>query len=33
MEGALWFEAREALAGVAGMAAKYDADGIDICFL
>lgn len=33
MAGPLWFEAREALAGVAQLAAKYDADGIDICFL
>jgi len=33
MAGPLWFEAEEALAGVASLAAKYDTDGIDICFL
>lgn len=33
MAGPLWFEAREALAGVAELASKYDADGIDIYFL
>jgi hypothetical protein len=33
MAGARWFEAREALAGVAELASKYDADGIDIHFL
>jgi hypothetical protein len=33
MEGPLWFEAREALAGVASLAGKYDTDGVDIVFL
>lgn len=33
MEGALWVETREALAGIADVAARYDADGVDICFL
>ncbi|PVF96352.1 hypothetical protein CPB86DRAFT_787101 [Serendipita vermifera] len=33
MAGARWFEAREALAGVAELASKYDSDGIDIHFL
>lgn len=33
MAGPLWHEAREALAGVAELASKYDADGIDIYFL
>lgn len=33
MEGALWEEARAALARLADMAARYDSDGIDIYFL
>ncbi|KAF8528847.1 hypothetical protein BU17DRAFT_19257, partial [Hysterangium stoloniferum] len=33
MEGALWLEAREALAGIAEAAARYDANGIDLYFL
>lgn len=33
MEGALWYEAREAVAGVAEVAARYDDDGVDIVFL
>ncbi|PCH40987.1 hypothetical protein WOLCODRAFT_70347 [Wolfiporia cocos MD-104 SS10] len=33
MAGARWREARDALASLADIAAKYDADGIDICFL
>lgn len=33
MEGALWFEARDALAGIADVAARYDSDGVDIYFL
>ncbi|KAG8883459.1 hypothetical protein FRB97_006587 [Tulasnella sp. 331] len=33
MEGALWVETREALAGIADVAARYDADGVDIYFL
>ncbi|EIW76314.1 hypothetical protein CONPUDRAFT_158340 [Coniophora puteana RWD-64-598 SS2] len=33
MRGALWHEAREALADLAKAAATYDTDGIDICFL
>ncbi|KAG8900547.1 hypothetical protein FRB99_005986 [Tulasnella sp. 403] len=33
MEGALWIEAREALSGIADVAARYDSDGIDIYFL
>ncbi|KAI0776169.1 hypothetical protein BD413DRAFT_649630 [Trametes elegans] len=32
-KGGLWTEAREALAALADVAAKYDADGIDVCFL
>ncbi|KAH9946510.1 hypothetical protein B0H21DRAFT_743167 [Amylocystis lapponica] len=31
--GRLWSEAREALAGVAELAAKYDAEGTDVYFL
>lgn len=33
MEGALWLEARDALAGIADVAGRYDADGVDIHFL
>lgn len=33
MAGPLWSEARDALAGVAEIASKYDTDGIDIYFL
>jgi len=33
MEGARWQEARDALAALADIASKYDADGIDVCFL
>lgn len=33
MEGPLWFEARDALAGIADVAARYDTDGVDIYFL
>ena len=33
MEGTLWVEARDALAGIADVAARYDADGVDIYFL
>lgn len=33
MEGPLWWEAGEALAGIAEAAAAYDSDGIDIYFL
>lgn len=33
MEGALWVEARDALAGIADAAAHYDATGIDLHFL
>jgi len=33
MEGALWYEARDALSGIADVAARYDADGVDIHFL
>jgi hypothetical protein len=33
MEGVLWYEARDALAGIADVAARYDADGVDIHFL
>ncbi|KAF8524753.1 hypothetical protein JB92DRAFT_2806465 [Gautieria morchelliformis] len=33
MEGALWHEARDALAGIAEAAARYDASGIDLHFL
>ncbi|CEL61071.1 hypothetical protein RSOLAG1IB_04311 [Rhizoctonia solani AG-1 IB] len=33
MEGGSWVEAREALAGLADAAAKYDQDGIDVHFL
>ncbi|KAI0650448.1 hypothetical protein C8Q79DRAFT_386786 [Trametes meyenii] len=32
-KGGLWTEAREALAALADVAAKYDNDGIDVCFL
>ncbi|KAI0832719.1 hypothetical protein BC628DRAFT_1348038 [Trametes gibbosa] len=32
-KGGLWTEAREALAALADVAAKYDTDGIDVCFL
>lgn len=33
MEGRLWLEAREALAGLAETASQYDTDGIDVHFL
>jgi hypothetical protein len=33
MEGALWHEARDALAGIAEAASQYDANGIDLHFL
>jgi len=33
MEGERWHEARDALAALADIASKYDADGIDVCFL
>ncbi|CAE6474346.1 unnamed protein product [Rhizoctonia solani] len=33
MEGSSWVEAREALAGLADAAAKYDQEGIDVHFL
>lgn len=33
MDGPLWFEARDALAGIAEVAARYDLDGIDVHFL
>ncbi|KAG8823431.1 hypothetical protein FRC17_009338 [Serendipita sp. 399] len=33
MAGPLWFEAREALAGLSDLAGKYDTDGIDVHFL
>jgi len=33
MSGTLWLEARDALAALAEVAAKYDTDGIDVCFL
>ncbi|KAG8956736.1 hypothetical protein FRC04_000214 [Tulasnella sp. 424] len=33
MEGPLWYEARDALAGIAEVAARYDLDGIDVHFL
>lgn len=33
MEGALWFEAKYALAGIAALAAQYDTNGLDIHFL
>lgn len=33
MAGALWEDAREALAGVADLAAKYGFDGVDVYFL
>jgi len=33
MAGSRWKEAREALAALAGIASKYDTDGIDVCFL
>ena len=33
MAGALWRQAREALAGIARLAGTYDNDGIDIFFL
>ncbi|CAE7150734.1 unnamed protein product [Rhizoctonia solani] len=33
MEGSSWIEAREALAGLADAAAKYDQEGIDVHFL
>jgi hypothetical protein len=33
MEGPLWFEARDALAGLADIAARYDSDGVDVYFL
>jgi uncharacterized protein YegL len=33
MEGELWNDAREALAGVADLAAKYNSDGVDVHFL
>ncbi|GJJ07362.1 hypothetical protein Clacol_001564 [Clathrus columnatus] len=33
MEGPLWFEAKDALAGIAALAARYDTNGIDLYFL
>jgi len=33
MEGELWNDAREALAGVADLAARYNSDGVDVYFL
>jgi uncharacterized protein YegL len=33
MAGARWADAREALAGIADLAAKYDSDGVDVYFL
>ncbi|EPS98744.1 hypothetical protein FOMPIDRAFT_1125795 [Fomitopsis schrenkii] len=33
MRGKRWQEARDALAALAEIASKYDADGIDVCFL
>lgn len=33
MEGALWHETRDALAGIAHYAARYDSNGIDLHFL
>jgi len=33
MEGALWYEAREALAGIVDVAGRYDLDGVDLYFL
>ncbi|KAG8932094.1 COP9 signalosome (CSN) subunit [Tulasnella sp. 417] len=33
MDGPLWYEARDALAGIAEVAARYDLDGIDVHFL
>ncbi|KAJ3480591.1 hypothetical protein NLI96_g8229 [Meripilus lineatus] len=33
MAGEAWRETREALAALAEIASKYDADGIDVCFL
>ncbi|KZT05560.1 uncharacterized protein LAESUDRAFT_624491, partial [Laetiporus sulphureus 93-53] len=33
MQGERWQEARDALSALADVASKYDADGIDICFL
>lgn len=33
MEGPLWWEARSALADIAGMAALYDVDGVDLYFV
>ncbi|KAH9844363.1 uncharacterized protein C8Q71DRAFT_41712 [Rhodofomes roseus] len=33
MAGSRWKEARNALAALAGIASKYDTDGIDVCFL
>jgi len=33
MEGPLWYEARDALAGIADAAARYDTNGIDLYFL
>lgn len=33
MEGPLWYEARDALAGIADVAARYDVGGVDIHFL
>ncbi|KAI0677261.1 hypothetical protein C8Q78DRAFT_960178 [Trametes maxima] len=32
-KGGLWPEARDALAALADVAAEYDTDGIDVCFL
>ncbi|KZT71568.1 hypothetical protein DAEQUDRAFT_665888 [Daedalea quercina L-15889] len=33
MAGSRWDEARNALAALAEIAAKYDTDGVDVCFL
>ncbi|CCM01741.1 uncharacterized protein FIBRA_03807 [Fibroporia radiculosa] len=33
MQGERWREARDALAPLADIASKYDADGVDVCFL
>ncbi|KAL6309778.1 hypothetical protein BKA93DRAFT_723170 [Sparassis latifolia] len=33
MEGPRWQEARDALAALADIASRYDADGVDVCFL
>ena len=33
MAGMLWYETRNALAGIAEAAARYDTDGVDLYFL